>query len=312
MELRNLGRYRLLRRLEGSPSRSELFLAAHEEEEGAVRYVVKLLPPGPEETLPTRMALFEHEAKLLRAINHPSVPTLHGFGTQDGVTYMVMDYVDGVDLARLLGHDGDEALALDKELVVYIAAQLASALHHLHDMAEEEEDGSANPVDALHRDLCPANVFVSLDGDVVLGDFGAAGSRWLAAEHDTKTAGHTAYKAPERITGAGEANVGTELFALATMMWEMLRGERCFAAEDELKTMDAIVRFDISNSKSRITGLSSKLSEIVRRNLDRDPERRYPSAFKILQRLAQSPEAQSAETARARLAEMVRAHRRGS
>lgn len=307
MELRNLGRYRLIRRLEGSPSRSEMFLAAHEDEGEAIRYVVKLLPPGSEDTLATRRALFEHEAKLLRAINHPCVPTLHAYATQDGVTYMVMDYVDGLDLAHLLGHAEGEPVALSKELVVYIMGQLADALHHVHDMAEREDDGSPNPVDALHRDLCPANVFISLDGDVVLGDFGSAGSRWLAPEHDTKSAGHTAYKAPERVTGSGEATVKTELFAMAVMMWEMLRGERCFYAEDDLKTMDAIVRFDISNSKSRVTGLSSKLSEIVRRNLDRDPERRYESAFKVLQRLAQSPEAQSAEASRAELASLVAA-----
>lgn len=307
MELRSLGRHRLVKRLDGSPSRSELFLAAHEEEGAEATYVAKLMMTGSEETLPTRTAIFEHEVKIMRAVNHPCVPSLHAFAEQEGVPYMVMDFIKGVDLAHLLGHNSDEPKPLSKELVVYITGQIVDALHHLHDMAEQEEDGSANPVRALHRDLCPANIFLSVEGDVVLGDFGSATSRWLAAEHDTKGAGHTAYKAPERVTGTGEATVATDLFSVAVMMWEMLKGQRCFRAENELKTMDAIVRFDISNAKTRVTGLSSKLSEVVRRNLDRDPGRRYESAFKMLQRLAQAPEAQSAETARSELATMVRA-----
>ena len=98
-------------------------------------------------------------------------------------------------------------------------------------------------------------------------------------------AGHVAYKAPERVTGSGKATVKSDLFSLAVILWEMLRGERCFNAGNELETMDEIVRFDISHSSRRVSGLSSKLSEVLRRNLDRDPERRYPHAYKVLQRL---------------------------
>src|SRR5690606_1983085 len=89
------------------------------------------------------------------------------------------------------------------------------------------------------------------------------------------------------------------------MLWEILRGERCFTAGNELETMDEIVRFDISHSSRRVSGLSSKLSEVLRRNLDRDPERRYPHAYKVLQRLSQSPEAGAAETSRQELSRMV-------
>jgi serine/threonine-protein kinase len=307
MELRAFGRYRLLGRLRGSPSTSELFLAQHEQEDGDGRYVVKLMMPGDEESRAQREAMFEHEARLLGALNHPCIPTIHEYGRKEGMPYMVMEHVDGVDLAALLHHHEDEPIALSKELVVYVMGQIVDALHRVHTIAEEESDGSPNSLDVLHRDLCPANVYLSRDGDVMLGDFGSATSRWLPAEFDAKSAGHTAYKAPERITGSGEATVKSELFSLAVMMWEMLRGERCFRAENELKTMDAIVRFDISQSGRRVSGLSSRLSEIVRRNLDRDPGRRYTGAFQVLQRLAQSPEAQAAETSRLELARLVQA-----
>jgi serine/threonine-protein kinase len=111
--------------------------------------------------------------------------------------------------------------------------------------------------------------------------------------------------APERIVGTGDATVQTDLFSLAVVLWEMLKGERCFREATDLKTMDAIVRFDISHSSRRVQGLSPKLSEILRRNLDRDPARRYASAFQVLQRLAQSPEAKDAEQSRLELATLV-------
>jgi serine/threonine-protein kinase len=89
------------------------------------------------------------------------------------------------------------------------------------------------------------------------------------------------------------------------MLWEMLKGQRCLAGESEARTRENIGRFDIGQSSRRVSGLSPKLSEILRRNLDRDPGRRYSSAYQMLQRLAQSPEAQAAEASRAELAALV-------
>ena len=127
----------------------------------------------------------------------------------------------------------------------------------------------------------------------------------LAPDFTATEAGHVAYKAPERVTGSGKATVKSDLFSLAVILWEILRGQRCFTAGNELETMDEIVRFDISHSSRRVSGLSSKLSEVLRRNLDRDPERRYPHAYKVLQRLSQSPEAGAAERSRQELSRLV-------
>ena len=74
---------------------------------------------------------------------------------------------------------------------------------------------------------------------------------------------------------------------------------------DDLKTMDAIVKFDVAHPSRRLPGLSAKLGEIVRKNLDRDPARRYASAYQVLQRLAQCPEAASAERAQQELGALV-------
>lgn len=305
MELRGLGRYRLVDAL-GTEGDCEIHLARHEDEpdSGPPSYLAKLLQPPRGAHAERRRAQLDHEVRLLKSFNHPCIPTLHAAGEQDGVAYLVLDRVDGVSLATLLGHDGGIPVALSKELAVYVLGQLADALRHIHTL-EYLEDEEPTPLDVVHRDVTPANVMLSRRGDVVLGGFGKARSQWLPPEYDDPMAGDLAYMAPERLAVGGRADEKTDLFALAVLLWEALRGDRCFQGHDDASTRDAIERFDISQAGRRVSGLSAKLSEIVRRNLDRDPSRRYSGAYQMLQRLAQAPEAQAAERARQELGERV-------
>src|SRR5688572_32836408 len=103
MELRGLGRYRLVQPLATS-SACEIHLARHEDEpeQGAPSYLVKLLPPPRGPHAARRRAQLDHEVRLLKSFNHPCIPTLHASGEQDGIAYLVLDRVDGVDLATLL------------------------------------------------------------------------------------------------------------------------------------------------------------------------------------------------------------------
>lgn len=317
MELHSLGGYRLIEPLASLNPVCRLYLARPESApvDAPATQVVKLLMPGQGDEFAHYKAQFDHEVKLMRHFSHPGIPSVRTAGGQDGVDYVVMDYVEGVDLAKLLGHEGAEPRSLGKEAAVYILGQLADVLRYVHEFevpcadipgaAPNPEGDDFEGLEVLHRDICPANVLLSVDGDVLLTDFGSASSRWLSPEHTAAQAGHVAYKAPERVTGSGKASVRSDLFSLAVVLWEMLRGERCFKAGSELETMDAIVRFDISHARARVSGLSSKLSEVLRRNLDRDPERRYEDAYKVLQRLSQSPEAAAAERARQELATLV-------
>ncbi|MCA9691694.1 MAG: serine/threonine protein kinase [Myxococcales bacterium] len=310
MELQRLGTYRLVRHLPTRGAASRIFLARHDDEpdEGPPSFFIKLLIPGRGEAHEHLQAQFEHEIRLLRAFNHPAIPTAHADGEQDGVRYVVMDHIDGVDLAALLGHREGAPRALPRELCVYIMGQLADALRYAHGFAAvgEEDDAEEEPLGLVHRDIAPSNVVLSRHGDVMLVDFNSARSAWLDPAHDMVDAGQKAYTAPERIIGTTPATPRSDLFSMAVILWEMLRGQRCFKAESDLKTMDAIVCFDISHASRRISGLSTKLGEILRKNLDRDPSRRYTGAYQMLQRLAQAPEAAAAERSREQLAAMVR------
>lgn len=303
-----LGRYRLVRELDIASTNCRFFLARHEDEpdDGEPSYLAKILRPQRGPQAERRRGQFDHEIKLLKSFNHPCIPTLHAAGDQDGVPYIVSDRVHGITLSELLGQRGSEHRALTKEIAVYVVAQLADALRHAHTLEFLEGD-EPTPLAVVHRDLCPDNVLLSTRGDVVLVDFGKAYSQWLPAAHDDPDAGALAYKAPDRLNPGAKAAVKTDLFGIAVMLWEALRGERCFAGASDDATREAIARFDISQASRRVPGLSPKLSEVLRKNLDRDPERRFPDAYKMLQRLAQSPEAQVAEQSRQGLADAVKA-----
>ncbi|HFE45050.1 MAG TPA: serine/threonine protein kinase [Nannocystis exedens] len=319
MELRNLGTFRLVQPLKARSTSYRMVLARHENdpEDLPPAYVVKILMPGSGDEHKLLRANFDHEIELLRRFNHPSIPSAHGEGEQDGARYVIMDYIDGIDLAGLLGHDGDQPRGLSKEMAVYIMGQLADALDYMHNYADPAPDpkggkdggngtsGKKTALHILHRDIAPSNILLSRTGNVLLCDFNTASSRLLPPEFDTVHAGTRAYMAPERIVAAAPATEKTDLFAMAVVLWEILKGKRCFKAEDDLRTIDAIVRFEITHPTKRVSGLSPKLSEIVRRNLDRDPGRRYTGARQMLQRLAQAPEAAAAERSRSLLAELV-------
>lgn len=307
MELKGLGRYQLVRALDVDSTSCRFFLARHEDEPDSddPSYLAKILQPQRGPDAERRRGQFDHEVKLLKSFNHPCIPTLHAAGDQDGVPYMVLDRVHGVTLRTLLGHTAGEPRTLSKEIAVYVVAQLADALRHVHTL-EYLEQGEPTALSVFHRDLCPGNILLSNRGDVVLVDFGRAYSQWLPGPHDEPDAGALAYKAPERLAPGSRAAMKTDLFGLAVVLWEALRGERMFEGATPEATREAIERFDISQASRRVPGLSPKLSEVLRKNLDRDPDRRYPDAYKMLQRLAQSPEAQAAEQSRQQLAELVR------
>ena len=309
MERTSIGGYRLVQQVTtGGPGCLHYFATREEDPGNVPEYFVKALLPGlPEREEALLSAQFEHEVQLFETLNHPNFASLHASGREDSILYYVVDRIIGVDLAELLGHREGVPQALSSEIAVYLMAQVANAVVGLHGIEQLDENGAPDLIDALHRDICPANVLLSTDGDVILADLGCASSRWLANEMTVRDAGARAYMAPERVIGGGEATVQTDLFALAVMLWEILRGERCLRGVNDISTMENIARFDISNASNRVTGLSPRLSEVLRRNLDKDPGRRFATSHQVLSRLSQATESEHAARARIELGKMVQA-----
>ena len=265
----------------------------------APHLVVKRLIAGRAED---QFGVLDHEAELHRAVAHPNVVTVFGAGMVGHEPYLAMEYVEGVDLYRLLRHAEVEQKRLPAGLAVFITRQLAAALAAVHSACDQ--DGT--PLGIVHRDVTPSNVYLSTDGEVKLGDFGIArateGLRPPSANPGLK--GKFAYLAPEQIAGE-QFDHRVDLFALTAILGEMLIGERVFPGGGQLAVLLAIRDVNIEPLRAKAAMFPAGLFEIVERGLARDPDARYGSADELA--LALWPfELPSDEELRRELASWVR------
>ncbi|GAC1658233.1 MAG: hypothetical protein NVS9B1_17690 [Candidatus Dormibacteraceae bacterium] len=163
---------------------------------------------------------FRQEAVVVARLRHPNIVAVHDFGEQDGVSYLVTEFIEGTTL------DGAMGAPLGAEATADLLGPIAEALDHAH----------ANGI--LHRDVKPSNIFINRQGSPVLGDFGLA--RMASADARlTQTGmviGTPAYMAPEQCEGA-EVGPETDVYALATIAYQLLTGALPFDAPTPMRLM---------------------------------------------------------------------------
>ena len=266
-----LGWYEILSRL-GAGGMGEVFRARDTKLEREV--ALKLLPPDFASD-PARLARFEREAKLLAALNHPTVAAIYGLEEADGRPFLVLELAQGEDLSARIVRGRvplDEAVA--------IAKQVAEALEAAHEKG------------IVHRDLKPANVKVGADGLVKVLDFGlakawagdaigpTAGSGALSQSptlaHDGTEAGlllgTAAYMAPEQARGK-PVDKRADVWAFGAVLYEMLAGRRLFDGETITDVLAAVVRQEIDWS-ALPAATPPRIRALLRRCLERDPKLR--------------------------------------
>lgn len=265
----------------------------------APKVVVKRLLSGRTED---QFGILDHEASLHRAVDHPNVVRVFGAGMVGQEPYLAMEYVQGVDLYRLLRQAEMEKRRLSIGVAVYVARCLAAALSAVH--SARLSDGI--PLGIVHRDVTPSNVYLSVTGEVKLGDFGIA----RVSEHIRPPSGKPglkgkfAYVAPEQITG-DLFDHRADLFALAAILGEMLIGERVFPGDGQLAVLLAIRDGNIGPLKRRAEELPEELFAICERGLAREPDRRFQDGAAFAEALAPF-EQPSAERLKEQLAHWVR------
>lgn len=196
---------------------------------------------------------FEREARTIAALNHPNICTLHDIG----VDYLVMEFIEGTPLRGPL--EPSEAIRL--------GLQVASALEAAHGKG------------IVHRDLKPANVMVT-GGRAKLLDFGISTSRPNAAPDATVTveeqlSGTPAYMSPEQAQGL-ETDARSDIFSFGAMLYELVSGRRAFEGATPVATLSAVLRDDPTP-----LAVSGGLGQIVRRCLEKAPERRFQNATEL-------------------------------
>ena len=251
---------------------------------------------------PEVRARFEREARSVSSLNHPSICVLHDVGTENGVDYIVMEYLEGETLASRLGRG-----PLPTEELLRVAGQIADALDKAHKQG------------LIHRDLKPANVMLTKSGAKLL-DFGLARVTGLAAQagdisrSPTMSRSLTAegtivgtyqYIAPEVLEGS-EADARADIFAFGAMLFEMATGQRAFAGKSQASVIAAILERKPPPISTIQPLAPPALERLVEQCLAKDPGDRRQSMHDVLLELKWIAEAGS----RAGVAAPVAAKRR--
>ena len=219
--------------------------------------------------------MFLDEARIVAGIRHPNVVQVHELGHEGDELFLAMEYLEGESVAglvkRLRAHDEQ----LDLSLVAHIVAEACGGLHAAHELVDPE----GNKQNVVHRDVSPQNVFITYSGEVKILDFGIA----VAADRVTRTEtgtfkGKFEYSSPEQCKGQA-LDRRSDVFALGILLFEMATGKRLFKRHGQLATLRAICELPLLRPSEVMPDFPAVLEDIVMRALDRDPEKRYPTAL---------------------------------
>jgi ABC-type multidrug transport system ATPase subunit len=223
---------------------------------------------------PQFVAMFLDEARLASRVRHPNVVPVLDVIAEDGELALVMEYVEGEALARLVRDADGTAPAVPLAIAVAI---VASILHGLH-AAHEARDEQGALLGLVHRDVSPHNVLVGTDGAVRLIDFGVA--KAAGRSHASRTGqlkGTLAYMAPEQLQ-RGPVDHRSDIYSAAVLLWELITSERLFDGETEGMILGSVLDDVVPPPSSLRADLPREVDVIALRGLDRDRTRRYDSA----------------------------------
>jgi serine/threonine protein kinase/tetratricopeptide (TPR) repeat protein len=263
-----LGHYRILEKV-AAGGMGVVYRAHDEQLERDV--ALKVLPSGTLTDNSSRRQ-FRKEALALGKLSHPNIETIYEFDTQDGIDFLVMEYVPGNTLAERLGSG-----ALPEKEVVALGMQITAALEQAHERG------------IVHRDLKPRNIAITERGQAKVLDFGLAKllpkvNEVTAADTltDTQTgAGTLPYMPPEQLQGES-VDARADIYTIGAVLYEMATDRRAFPEELPSRVINAILHQPPVPPRALNSRISPELERIILKCLDKDPARRFQSAKELL------------------------------
>jgi serine/threonine-protein kinase len=227
------------------------------------------------------VAMFLDEARLAARVRHPNViPTLDVLATE-GELFLVMEYVLGETLARLITATRAKGEHVPPRVATAILIGVLNGLHAAH---EAKSDRGA-PLGIVHRDVSPHNILVGVDGVPRLIDFGVAKAAGrIHTTQDGMLKGKLAYMSPEQLQDKG-LDRRTDTYAAAVVLWETLTGARLFVGESQGATITKVLGMPVDPPSLVRPELGEAFDAVIMRGLDRNPDKRFQTAREMARAL---------------------------
>ncbi len=221
--------------------------------------------------------MFLDEARLVSRLAHPNIVRTFAAGREGATAFIAMELLAGQSLLAVWDACRARGVRLRYEMTAWIGARVAEGLQYAHGLRDERGE----PCHIVHRDVNPSNVFLTYDGEVKIIDFGLA----KAANRASKTAtgvikGKIAYMSPEQAMGE-PVDRRTDVFALATTLWELACDRRLFRGDDEVATLERVQAARVPDPTRLVAGFPPGLWRPLERALARDREERTATAAEL-------------------------------
>lgn len=270
---RNLGHYAVMERL-GRGGMADVYKAFHPQLEmyRAIKVIRREFV-----TAPDFRARFQKEAQAVATLRHPNIVQIHDFGEQDEAYYMVMEFIQGRDLKRIIQEEGRVrpiSRALD------IVDQVAGALHYAHSQG------------LIHRDIKPENIMISDEGLPILMDFGIA-KLLTSSTQLTQTGlgiGTPAYMPPEQAKALPDIGPPTDIYSLSVVLYEMLTGRVPYSADTPMAVMLKAINDPMPLPRTFSSDISESLQQVLLKGLAKEANDRYATAKQFQEALHRAAE----------------------
>lgn len=241
----------------------ELWLARSQGAAGWEKQVVlkTILPHLSDQ--PEFVERFLDEANIATTLSHGNIVPVFELGHDQGTYFIAMEYVDGWDLRTLLRRVAAKHDPFPEGIALYVAAEVCRGLDYAHNRRDEHD----RPRQIVHRDISPANLLLSRNGEVRIVDFGIASARWrLNTTQTGELRGKFAYMSPEQAAGQA-VDARSDLFSLGVVLYEMLAGTRPFEGDSDLEVLGRVQRAEYRSLRELRPDLDEATYRLVEKAL---------------------------------------------
>ncbi|HEY0096771.1 MAG TPA: serine/threonine-protein kinase [Archangium sp.] len=274
------GQYQLLERI-AVGGMAELFLAHQSGPDGFDKPVVIKRIRSELSKQPAFVRMFLNEARLAAQLNHPNIVQIHDLGKVGDSYFIGMEYLFGRDMRRVVPKAESLGIPFPMVYALKIASSVCEGLHYAH----QKVDLYGAPLNIVHRDVTPENIFVCFDGTVKVLDFGIAkAANRVEQTRAGELRGKLSYLSPEQCLGK-PLDHRSDIFSLGSVLYEWLTGFKLFTGESDVAVMRSIVDGKVYAPSYFRADIPEPVEAILMKALERDRDKRYPTAWHFQQDL---------------------------